>query len=66
MLPMEASRVISDYVVGRVRTSWKRVLISLRDPLPLMVKNCKPSVSSSDKVLFYEKRSAIFVYKFVQ
>jgi hypothetical protein len=66
MIPMEASRVISDYVVGRVRTSSKRVLISLGDPLPLMVKNRKPSVSFSNKMLFYVKHSAIFLYEFVQ
>jgi hypothetical protein len=66
MLPMEAFRVISDYVVGRVPTSPKRVLIYLRDPLPSMVKNCKPSVLFSNKMLFYMKRSAIFLYKFVQ
>ena len=50
MLPMEASRVISDYVVGRVRRSSKRILISLGDPLPLMVKNCKPSVLFSNEM----------------
>jgi hypothetical protein len=31
MLPMEASRVITDYVVGRVRTSLREILISLGD-----------------------------------
>jgi hypothetical protein len=66
MLPMEASRVISDYVVGRVRTSLKRKLISLGDPLPLMAKNHKPSVLFSNKMLFYVERSAIFLYKFIQ
>jgi hypothetical protein len=44
----------------------QRVVISLRDPLPLMAKNCKPSVIFSNKLLFYMKRSAIFLYKFVQ
>jgi hypothetical protein len=66
MLPMEASRVISDYVVGRVPTSSKWVLISLGDPLPLMVKNRKPSILFSNKMLIYMKHSGIFLYKFVQ
>jgi hypothetical protein len=55
MLSMEAARVMSDYVVGRVPTSSKRVLISLGDPLPLMVNNHKPSVFFSNKMLFYMK-----------
>jgi hypothetical protein len=41
-------------------------LVSLGGPLPLMVKNCKPSVLFSNKMLFYVKRSAIFLYEFVQ
>jgi hypothetical protein len=44
----------------------ERVVISLGDPLPLMVKNCKPSVLFSNEMLFYMRRSAMFLYEFVQ
>ncbi len=62
-------RILELYVImwlGESGHHRERVVISLGDPLPLMVKNCKPSLLFSDEMLFYMKRSAIFLYKFVQ
>jgi hypothetical protein len=38
--------------LGESRHHRERVVISLGDPLPLMVKNCKPSVLFRDEMLF--------------